>query len=157
MWSQVRFALRNLLHKQQIESDLDAEISSYIDTVTDEKIASGLSHDEARRRALAESGGMEQVKQAVRNGRAGIFAESVGQDIRYGLRQLRWNPAFTWTAVVTLGLGIGATTAIFSAAYALLLRPLPYPSSNRLKNISQAWPKRNSYGIPLISQDFMAA
>jgi predicted permease len=157
MWSRVRSALRNLLHKQQIESDLDAEISSYVDAATDEKIASGLPHDEARRSALVESGGMEQVKLAVRNGRAGTFAESLGQDIRYGLRQLRRNPAFSWTAVVTLGLGIGATTAIFSAVYALLLRPLPYPGANRLMHISQAWPKKNSYDVPLISQDFVAA
>ena len=65
MWTRVRSALRNLLRKQQIESDLDAEIRSYVDAATDEKIASGLSRDEARRRALAESGGMEQVKQAL--------------------------------------------------------------------------------------------
>jgi len=63
-----------LLHKRKIESNLDAEIRSYVDAVTDEKIARGLSYDEARRRALAESGGMEQVKQAVRNNRAGMFA-----------------------------------------------------------------------------------
>ena len=101
-------------------------------------------------------GGMEQMKRPVRNGGAGAFAESVGQDIRYGLGQLRRNPAFTWTAVITLGLGIGATTAIFSAVYALLLRPLPYPAANRLMYISQAWPKRND-SLPMISQDFVAA
>jgi predicted permease len=157
MWSKVRFALRNLLHKRQIESNLDAEIRSYVDAVTDEKIASGLSHEQARRRALAESGGMEQVKQAVRNGRAGMLAESLGQDIRYGFRQLRRNPAFTWTAVTTLGLAIGATTAIFSAVYALLLRPLPYPDANRLMYVSQAWPKKNADSMPMISPDFVAA
>jgi len=157
MWSQVRSALRNLLRKQQIESDLDAEIRGYVDAVTDEKIAGGLSLDEARRRALAESGGMEQVKQAVRNHRAGMLAESLGQDIRYGLHQMRHNPAFTWTAVITLGLGIGATTAIFSAVYALLIRALPYPGSSRLMEISQGWPKNNDYGGGLLSQDFVAA
>ena len=157
MWTRVRSALRNLLRKQQIESDLDAEIRSYVDAATSEKIAGGLSHDEARRRALAESGGMEHVKQAVRNGRAGMLAESVGQDIRYGLRQMRHNPAFTWTAVITLGLGIGATTAIFSAVYALLIRPLPYPGSSRLMEISQGWPKTGDYGGGLVSQDFLAA
>jgi len=157
MWSKVRFALRNLLRRQQVESDLEAEISSYVDAVTDEKIAGGLSRDEARRRALAESGGMEQVKQAVRNSRAGTFVESVGQDIRYGLRQLRRNPAFTWAAVITLGLAIGATTAIFSAVYALLLRPLPYLGANRLMYLSQAWPKTNTDSVRMISPDFVAA
>jgi predicted permease len=157
MWSRVRSALRNLLHKRKIESDLDGEIRSYVDAVTGEKIAGGLSPNEARRRALAESGGMEQVKQAVRNHRAGMLAESLGQDIRYGLRQMRHNPAFTWTAVITLGLGIGATTAVFSAVYALLIRPLPYPGSNRLMEISQGWPKNNDYGGDLVSRDFVAA
>jgi hypothetical protein len=164
MWSQVRSGLRkvrsglrNLLRKQQIESDLDAEIRSYVDAVTDEKIASGLPHDEARRLALAESGGMEQVKQEVRNSRAGTLMESLGEDLRYGLRQLHRNPAFTWTAVITLGLAIGATTAIFSAVYALLLRPLPYPGANRLMQLSQTWPKTSADRIPMISADFVAA
>ena len=157
MCSQVRSALRNLLHKRKIESDLDAEVRGYVDAVTDEKITAGLPPDEARRRALSESGGMEQLKQAVRNHRAGMLAESLGQDIRYGLHQMRHNPAFTWTAVITLGLGIGATTAIFSAVYALLIRSLPYPGSSRLMEISQGWPKNNDYGGGLLSQDFVAA
>ena len=80
----------------------------------------------------------------------GRFAESLGQDIRYGLRQMRHNPAFTWTAMITLGLGIGATTAIFSAVYALLIRPLPYPGSSRLMEISRGWPKSNDYGGALV-------
>jgi len=157
MWSYIKSALHNLLHKQQVETELDDEIRSYVDAVTDEKIAAGLSPEEARRRALAESGGMEQVKQAVRNSRAGTLAESLGQDIRFGIRQLRRNPAFTWTAAITLGLGIGATTAIFSAVYALLLRPLPYPGPNRLIYIFQTWPKRNWTPAPMMSQDFVAA
>lgn len=157
MWSHIKSALRNSLHKQQVESDLDDEIRSYVDAVSDEKIASGLSPEEARRRTLAESGGMEQIKQAVRNGRAGTLAESLGQDIRFGIRQLRRNPAFTWTAVITLGLAIGATTAIFSAVYALLLRPLPYRGPNRLIYVFQTWPKRDWSPIPMMSQDFVAA
>jgi predicted permease len=157
MWSHIKSALHNLLHKQQVESELDDEIRSYVDTVTDEKIAAGLSPAEARRRALAESGGMEQVKQAVRNSRAGTLAESLGQDIRFGIRQLGRNPVFTWTAAITLGLGIGATTAIFSAVYALLLRPLPYPGANRLIYVFQTWPKRNWTPAPMMSQDFVAA
>jgi len=157
MWSHIKSALRNLLHKQQVESELDDEIRSYVDAVTDEKIAAGLSPEDARRRALAESGGMEQVKQAVRNSRAGTLAESLGQDIRFGVRQLGRNPAFTWTAVITLGLGIGATTAIFSAVYALLLRPLPYPDADRLMYVFQMWPKRDWSPAPMVSQDFVAA
>lgn len=157
MWAQLQSALRNLLHKQQVESDLNEEISGYLDAVTEEKIAAGLSDEEARRRALAECGGLEQVKQAVRDQRTSTVVESVVQDIRYGLRQLRRNPAFAWTAVITLALGIGATTAIFSAVFALLIRPLPYPDSDRLMEISEGYPKKGVYGNPLISPDFVAA
>ena len=85
-----------------------------------------MSASEARRTALAELGGMEQVKQAVREHRAGTGIELLGQDVRYALRQMRRNRGFSVTAIITLGLGIGATTAIFSAVYSLLLRPLPY-------------------------------
>ncbi len=157
MWSHIKSTFRNLLHKQQIESDLDNEIRRYVDAVTDEKISDGLSPEDARRCALAESGGIEQVKQAIRNGRAGTLLESLGQDIRFGFRQLRRNPAFTWTAAITLGLGIGATTAIFSAVYALLLRPLPYPTPSRLVYVYLAWPKTSVQHYPMISQDFVAA
>ena len=109
----LKSALLTLLRKQRVESELEMEIRSYVDSITDEKIASGTLPAEARRQALVEAGGLEQVKQAVRDQRASTFAESVAQDIRYGLRQLRRNPAFTFTAVITLGLGIGATTRSF--------------------------------------------
>jgi len=142
MGSRLTSALRTLLHKQRVETELDMEIRSYVDAAADEKIESGISPTEARRQALAECGGLEQVKQAVRDRRASTTVESVIQDIRYGLRQMRHNPAFTWTAVITLGLGIGATTAIFSAVYALLIRPLPHPGSSRLMEISMAWPQK---------------
>ena len=125
MWFHIKSALRNLLRGQRVESELDDEIASYVAAVTDEKIATGLAPEEARRRALAECGGTEHVKQAVRNSRAGTLVESLRQDIHFGIRQLSRNPAFAWTAIITLALGIGATTAIFSAVYALLLRPLP--------------------------------
>jgi len=150
-------ALRNLQHKQQIESDLDMEIRSYVQALTDEKIASGISPAEGRRQALVETGGLEQVKQAVRDGQGSTAIQSVMQDVRYGLRQLWHNPAFSCTAVITLGLGIGATTAIFSAVYALLIRPLPYPGSDRLMEISEVNPKQNEYGGPMVSPDFVAA
>jgi predicted permease len=155
MWPHIQSALRNLLHKQQVECELSDEIESYVATVTDEKIAAGLAPEEARRLALAECGGTEHVKQSVRNIRVGAFAESVYQDMHFGIRQLRHNRAYSLTAILTLALGIGATTAIFSAVYALLLRPLPYPGSDRLMFLDQHTKSDDIAAMP--NQDFFAA
>ena len=155
LWSRIKSTLRNLFRKPQIESHLDQEIRAYVDMVTDEKISAGMSASEARRIALAELGGMEQVKQAVREHRAGTGIELLWQDVRYALRQLRRNRGFTLTAVITLGLGIGATTAIFSAVYSLLLRPLPYYNPSQLMSVSSVWPENDS--DMTISPDFVAA
>ncbi len=154
LWSRLKFLSRNLLHRPQIESQLDEELRSYADMLADEKIAAGIPPSEARRTTLVELGGIEQVKQSVRDRRTGAGLELLWQDVRYALRQLRRNRAFTLTAVITLGLGIGATTAIFSAVYVLLLRPLPYPDAGRLMFVS-AHIRRAHRHAP--SQDFVAA
>jgi predicted permease len=155
MWPHSKSALHNLLHKQQVDSELSDEVESYVADVTEEKIAAGFPPEEARRLALAECGGTEHVKQSVRNIRAGAFAESLYHDIRFGFRQLRRNRAYSLTAILTLALGIGATTAIFSAVYALLLRPLPYPDSDRLMFIYQHTKYDEMDAI--LNQDFFAA
>lgn len=93
--------------------------------------------------------------QAVCPTRAGALAESLRQDIRFGIRQLRRNPAFAWTAILTLALGIGATTAIFFAVYALLLRPLSYPAPDRLMFVYQHTKYDDMSAMP--GQDFFAA
>jgi putative ABC transport system permease protein len=155
LWSHSKSTLRNLFRKPQVESHLDQELRAYIDMVTEERICSGMSASEARRTALAEFGGMEQVKQAVREHRAGTGVELLWQDVRYALRQLRRNRGFTLTAVLTLGLGIGATTAIFSAVYSLLLRPLPYHDPSQLMSVSSVLMEDDS--DMLISPDFVAA
>ena len=98
---------------------------------------------------------MEQVKQAVRESRAGTTIELLWQDARYAMRMLRRNPSFTWTAVITLGLCIGATTSIFSAVYSLLLRPLPYATPGLLVSVTGQSPKFQM--DVLISPDFVAA
>jgi putative ABC transport system permease protein len=155
LWLRIRTAASNLLHREKLESDLDEEIREYAHGIADEKISAGMSPSEARRSALAEMGGLEQVKQAVRESRAGTSVELFWQDVRYGLRMLWRNPSFTWTAVITLGLGVGATISIFSAVYSLLLRPLPYSNPDQLVSVTAESPKFQ-VGV-LTSPDFVAA
>jgi predicted permease len=133
--SQIRSLLANLLGKERIERQLDNELRAYVEMATDEKIAAGVSASEARRTTLADFGGIEQVKQAVRDHRAGTRFEIMGQDVRYGWRQLVRNPGFTAAVIVTLALSIGANTAIFSIVNALMLKSLPYPSPERIGTV----------------------
>jgi predicted permease len=133
--SRINSAVRNLFRKQQVERQLDDEVRAYVEMMTDERVAAGMSASEARRTALAEFGGVEQVKQAVRERRTGASAELLWQEVRYGLRQLRRNPGFSVTVVLTLALSIGANTAIFSIVNALILKSLPYPHPEQIGTI----------------------
>jgi predicted permease len=134
-WFRLRSLLANLLRKERVERQLDNELRVYVEMVTEEKITAGLSASEARRTALAEFGGIEQVKQAVRDHRTGTDFAMIWQDARYGWRQLLRNPGFTAAVVVTLALSIGANTAIFSIVNALMLKSLPYPEPQRIGTI----------------------
>jgi len=134
-----RFAswFRNLSHRRENEQELDQEVSSYLDLLTEEKIQCGMAPEAARRAAKLELGVVEQVKEQVRDVRAGMWLESVLQDVRYGVRVLRNNPGFSLLVVLTLALGIGANTAIFSVVYGVLLRPLPYAHGGQVVVVHQ--------------------
>ena len=115
-----------------MDGDLDQEVRSHLALLTDQNMREGMSLKEAERLARLELGGIEQVKEQVRDARFGNWLHSVFSDCRYGLRQLRKNPGATAVMIFTLALAIGATTAIFSVVYGVLLQPLPYNDADRI-------------------------
>src|SRR5215467_1431290 len=126
---------RNLLHRDRLAADLDDELHAYLDLLTAQKIKSGMDPTTARRAAILESGGVEQVKERVRDVRAGNLLESLLRDFRFGARMLASHPGFTAAAVLMLTLGIGANTAVFSVVHAVLLRGLPYAEPDRIVSL----------------------
>jgi len=147
---------RNLLARPRIERDLDDELRAYLDQLTDEKRRSGMGAADARREARIELGGLEQVKEEVRQVRTGQMLEEFLQDLRYGSRTLRKNPTFTLVAVLALALGIGANTAMFSVAYGILGRPLPYADSDRVAVVYMRYfPRDFAFGTMCIRDYLM--
>ncbi len=128
----LRFVWQNIFRQQRVNEELDEELHSYIEMQAAEKVRSGITPEEAYRRARHEIGGLEQVKQSVRDARAGAVIDTVIQDLRYAFRTLARNSGFSLVIVLTLALGIGANTAIFSIVNGVLLKPLPYPDPGRL-------------------------
>jgi len=155
IWSRVSHFFKNIVHKPRVEGELEDEVRGFVEMLTEEKVAAGVPAARARREALMEVGGEAQVKQAVRDGRVGSGLETLAQDVRFGWRMLRRSPGFTIVAVISLGLGIGATTAIFSAVYSLLLRPMDYARANSLVWVSNLWPRFHVDTV--FSPDFVAA
>jgi hypothetical protein len=132
MLSDLLFRLRALLRRKSMEAELDEELRTHFEHQVEKFVASGLPRAEAIRNARLEFGGLDQVKEECRDTRGVRFIETTLQDVRYGLRMLRNNPGFTTVAVLTLALGIGANTAIFSLANVFMFRPLPVKDAERL-------------------------
>src|SRR5687767_6923092 len=137
--------LRGLVGRRRIEGEIDEELRDHLEREIEAHQARGVSAEEARRLALQDLGGLTQTIESTRAVRA-TWLDTVWRDVGYAARVLRRSPRFTVTALTLLVLGIGSTTAIFSIAHAVLVRPLPYPEAGRLVFLAEtggsgvAWP-----------------
>jgi macrolide transport system ATP-binding/permease protein len=131
-----RSFLRNLIFTRRVDADLDQEVHSHLEMLIEEKIRAGMAPAEAQRAARIELGGVEQVKIHVRDSRTGAFLDSLVQDVRFAIRSLRRTSALTAFVVVTLALGIGMTSAMFSMVDGLIFRPYPVPHSGNVVTLA---------------------
>jgi predicted permease len=150
----LRYLARNLLRKGRVEQELALELQSYLSLLIDQNLQSGMTAEDARRAALLQMEGLEAVKERVRDVRGGALLESIGRDLRYGLRVLIKTPAFFATAVGILALGIGIATTVFCVAEAQLWRPLPFSAPDRLVFLSERNLKRTWLQIPAAVANF---
>src|SRR5262249_19662404 len=143
--SRLASAWRTLFRKSRVDRDLDDELTAALATLEDRYRAQGKSAAEARRAARIDLGGVEPIKEEIRSSRPGAAVDSTLLDIRYAVRGLVKAPAFTTVIVLTLALGMGANSAIFSVVHALLLAPLPYRDAGRLVFV---WSDMTDAGYP---------
>jgi len=135
VWRQLTRGARVLVHRSAADGDVDAEVQQYLDDATAAYIAEGMTADAARRAARLDVGNALVVREQIRASAWESIVLTFAADLRYAARRLRASPSFTIAAVVTLALGIGATTAIFSAVNPILFAPLPYPHASRIATI----------------------
>ena len=152
MVSRLRALWNNLFRRKQLDRDFDDELQSYVELASAEKVQAGMDPQQASRDVRLEMGGAQRVLENVRDVRAGVWLERLAQDVRYGVRTLAKNPAFTLVAMATLALGIGANTAMFSLLDQVVLRLLPVSHPERLVIVRETGNHYgNTYGVNTIS------
>ncbi len=135
---------KSLFRKRALDAQLDSELRFHVEELTAANIAAGLTPEEARRRAVLEFGGREQIKEELRDVHRISIVESTLSNLKSAFRFIRKSPSFSITVILTLALGIGANSAVFSAIDAILLRPLPFPNGDQLMELRQYNPKMKS-------------
>jgi len=134
LWKRVLTMFR----KRKLDDDLSAELAAHIEMATEDNVRAGMNQEEARRQALIRFGGIEAAKELHRDARSLPLVESMALDIKYAFRTILHKPVFSLTAILTLALGIGATTAIFSVVNGVVIKPLPYPDSEAVVTVTHS-------------------
>src|SRR5262249_2580162 len=147
--------LRAGLRRRNIEREMDRELQFHLEMEAAENVRRGMSEEEARRAARLSFGGVERTKEAYRDIARFRRLEDLWQDLRYGARMLLRTPGFTPRAAVTLALGVGANTAVFSVVYATLLKPLPYPEAERIYAVEVVLRGERSASLAGRIQDYL--
>jgi putative ABC transport system permease protein len=151
----LRSIVRWIVRRDGAERDLHDELETFVDMAAADKVRDGAAPADARRQAVIDLGGIEQTKERVRAARRGAWLDDLGRDVRYGVRQIRRNPAFSAVVVATLALGVGLTASVFAVLHAVVLRPLPFPAEDRLVMVWQTDRQAGTAREPVSVPDFL--